>query len=141
MKPLEIFLHDTPVFPKFDDPTLETDSFICSQVHNFGTLSPPASVSSLSTDNVSVNPSDVPASFQPTTESSMKCSQHNMEFDNCENQIFHNILHHQGHLICNICGKSYAQKKHLDDHIQTFMATFIIVKKTVVITNLALFGA
>ena len=73
MKPLEIFLHDTPVFLKFHDPTLEKDSFISSQVHNFGTLSPPASVSSLSTDNVSINPSDAPASFQPATESSMKC--------------------------------------------------------------------
>ena len=68
MKPLKIFLHDTPVFLKFNDPTLEMDSFISSQVHNFGTLSPPASLSSLSTDNISVNPSDVPASFQPRTE-------------------------------------------------------------------------
>ena len=124
MKPLEIFLHDTPVFPKFDDPTLETDSFISSQVHNFGTLSPPASVSSLLTDNVSVNPSDVTASFQPATESSMKYSQHNMEFDNCDEQIFHNVLHHQGRLICNISGKSYAQKNNLDDHIQTHYVNF-----------------
>ena len=127
MKPLETFSKYHPILENFDDPTLEPeerDFFILSDVHNLGTLSPPASVSSYSTENLSVNPSDIAPAFPAAGESSMKCSSHNLQFEDVDEQIAHNVVHHQGRHICSMCGKSYAQKNNLDDHVQTHYGNF-----------------
>ena len=111
----------------FDDPMLEPeerDFFIPSDVHNLGTLSPPASVSSYSTENLSVNPSDIAPAFPVAGETSMKCSSHNLQFEDADEQIACNVVHHQGRHICSMCDKSYVHKNNLDDHVQTHYGNF-----------------
>ena len=74
---------------------------------------------------MSVNPSDIAPAFPVAAESSMKCSSHNLQFEDADEQIAHNVVHHQGRHICSMCGKSYAQKKNnLDDHVQTYYGNF-----------------
>ena len=119
---MDNLLITTEHFQSVEEPTLECEDKE-SFVQNLGTLSPTGSMSSFSMDTLSVNPSDS-ASLVPTVDGTLKCSTHKLEFQDYEQQIFHNVLHHQGRLICNICGKSYVQKNNLEDHVQTHYGNF-----------------
>ena len=94
-------------------------------VRNLARLSPSPSVSSLLTDFSSTS------SFKDSNVRPIKCSCHGEFFEDNDQLKLHHSLHSmqtQGRHVCEFCGKSYANKSNLNEHVNTHYGTFITCK-------------